>query len=481
MTVTAFVLWTIYGFVIGSLPIIVFNLLSLVLSGAIARAEVAQPAPRKRRGRIAPLARGLGWEPTPRRRTCRSIEPRRVPPEPCCSTKSGADTIVDPRDAAESAGLTYVSDEEPRHPAQAGRQGLRLRRSRRRDRSRDAATLERIRTLAIPPAWTDVWICPQAQRPHPGDRARRQRPQAVPLPPRLARGARRDEVRAHDRLRAARCRAIRAARRRATWRLRGLPREKVLATVVRLLETTLIRVGNDEYARQNKSYGLTTLRDRTSRSTARELRFEFRGKSGKTLAPAGQRPARRPDRQGAARTCRARSCSSTSTRTASATTIASADVNAYLREITGRGLHRQGLPHLGRHRAGGAGAAASSRPSTREAKAKKNVRARHRGGRRAARQHADGLPQVLRPPGGPRRSYLEGALLLEVKDQVEAELREDLASLKPEEAAVLGLLEARLNRTLGEGVDGAAPLDRKPAKRAPRRSGKTTSRAKTAA
>ena len=103
-------------------------------------------------------------------------------------------------------------------------------------------------------------------------------------------------------------------------RLRGLPREKVLATVVHLLETTLIRVGNDEYAKQNKSYGLTTLRDPHVKVDGAELRFQFKGKSGKTWQPAGQGPARRQDRQAPARTCPARSCSSISTRTASAQT-----------------------------------------------------------------------------------------------------------------------------------------------------------------
>ena len=118
----------------------------------------------------------------------------------------------------------------------------------------------------------------------------------------------------------------------------GLPREKVLATVVHLLETTLIRVGNDDYARANKSYGLTTLRDPhvedrraricASASRARAARpGTSRSRTG--ASPASSRPAR---------TCRARSCSSTSTRRASSATSTSADVNAYLREITGEDI-----------------------------------------------------------------------------------------------------------------------------------------------
>ncbi len=102
--------------------------------------------------------------------------------------------------------------------------------------------------------------------------------------------------------------------------LRGLPREKVLAAVVRLLETTLIRVGNDEYARHNESYGLTTLRDDHVEVEGAKVTFAFRGKSGveHTVDIRDRRLA--ADRRGAARTCPARSCSSTSTRPGSTTT-----------------------------------------------------------------------------------------------------------------------------------------------------------------
>src|SRR5919106_5900018 len=125
---------------------------------------------------------------------------------------------------------------------------------------RDQATLERIRALAIPPAWTDVWICvdPNGHLQATG---------------RDARG--RKQYRYHPRWREVRdaakygrliefARSLPRIRRRTDrdLRRRGLPREKVLAVVVRLLEETLIRVGNDEYARDNRSYGLSTMRDR---------------------------------------------------------------------------------------------------------------------------------------------------------------------------------------------------------------------------
>ena len=151
--------------------------------------------------------------------------------EPNATTEN----VVDPRDAAETAGLTYVSDEAPGIRRRKSGKGFTYteagRRASRPTRRRWSASA----SLAIPPAWTDVWICAEGQRPYPGDRPRRQGPQAVPLPSGFPRGAREHEVRAHARLRARRCR--RSARRiDEHMSLRGLPREKVLATVVHLLE-----------------------------------------------------------------------------------------------------------------------------------------------------------------------------------------------------------------------------------------------------
>jgi len=144
---------------------------------------------------------------------------------------------------------------------------------------RDRDTLARIRALAIPPAWTDVWICPWPNG-------------HIQATGRDARG--RKQHRYHARWRETRdeskfdrmmafARALPAIRERcdADLALSGLPREKVLAAVVRLLELTLIRVGNDEYARLNRSFGLTTLRDRHARIEGTRVRFRFRGKGGK--------------------------------------------------------------------------------------------------------------------------------------------------------------------------------------------------------
>ena len=176
-----------------------------------------------------------------------------------------------------AAGLRFSTDDRP---------GIVRRRSGRgftyRDtadaRLRDAATLERIRAIAIPPAWTDVWICPWPNG-------------HLQATGRDARG--RKQYRYHVRYRSRRdhakfarliafARALPAIRERVEKDLGrpGLPREKVLAAVVRLLELTLIRVGNDEYARLNKSFGLTTLRNRHAAVDGAAVTFRFRGKSG---------------------------------------------------------------------------------------------------------------------------------------------------------------------------------------------------------
>jgi DNA topoisomerase-1 len=182
------------------------------------------------------------------------------------------------RQSARQAGLRYASSDRP---------GLARRRSGRGftyldlkgRRIVDQATIARIRALAIPPAWTDVWICPDSNghlqatgrdargrkqyRYHPDFRARR-------------RDARFDRLLGF-------AGALPRIRRRVNKDLarRALTRDKVLAAVVRLLELSLIRVGNDEYARTNRSFGLTTFQDRHVQVRGSTIRFRFRGKSGR--------------------------------------------------------------------------------------------------------------------------------------------------------------------------------------------------------
>jgi DNA topoisomerase-1 len=186
-------------------------------------------------------------------------------------------TAPDPVESARAAGLRYMSDEMP---------GIRRRRSGKGwtylDPSgkpiTDPEERVRINSLAIPPAWTDVWICPRANG-------------HIQATGRDARG--RKQYRYHPDWRAVRdetkfgrmiafALALPAIRERVDrdLSLRGMPREKVLAAVVRLLETTLIRVGNDEYARANDSYGLTTLRADHVDVEGSTIHFRFRGKSG---------------------------------------------------------------------------------------------------------------------------------------------------------------------------------------------------------
>ncbi|MCJ2045428.1 DNA topoisomerase IB [Methylobacterium sp. J-078] len=348
-------------------------------------------------------------------------------------------TVADPRDAAEEAGLRYVDDAMPGLTRRKSGTGFSYRDA--KDRPvRDAKTLARIRSLAIPPAYTDVWICPRANG-------------HIQATGRDAKG--RKQYRYHPDFRAARdltkfehvmafADALPAIRARvdADMGKRDLPREKVLATVVHLLETTLIRVGNDDYARTNKSFGLTTLRDRHARIEGSELTFRFKGKSGKTwdLGLKDRRVAR------IVKACQDLPGQELfQYRDADGTVrdVTSADVNAYLREITAQDITAKDF----RTWAGTVLAALALQEFEAfdsEAKAKKNLRAAIEGV--AARLGNTPTicrkcyihPQVL-------DCYLEGALLLQIKDAVEDELRADLGGLKPEEAAVLGLLQARLS------------------------------------
>lgn len=232
---------------------------------------------------------------------------------------------------APELGLKYVSDQTP-GIQRKGRGKTIFYADARNRRITDHNTLVRIKRLAIPPAWTDVWICPEEDG-------------HIQATGRDARG--RKQYRYHARWRTQRdenkfthmiafARALPRIRRRVKrdLRLKGLPREKALATVVRLLEATLIRVGNDEYARTNKSYGLTTMHDRHVRIRGGRIQFSFRGKSGVNheidvhdpyLAKVVKRCQELPgqelfayrDEEGRARD------------------VTSQDVNAYLREAAG--------------------------------------------------------------------------------------------------------------------------------------------------
>ena len=188
------------------------------------------------------------------------------------------EVVSDPVQSAQAAGLRYVSDTQP---------GIRRKRAGKGfvylgadgKTIRDAKELARIRSLAIPPAYTDVWICPSPNghiqatgRDARGRKQYRYHPKWREV---------RDETKFGRMLAFSQALPKIRARLERDLSLPGLPREKVLATVVRLLECTCIRVGNDEYAKSNRSFGLTTLQDRHVEISGSNLRFEFRGKSGK--------------------------------------------------------------------------------------------------------------------------------------------------------------------------------------------------------
>src|SRR5580765_5931282 len=180
--------------------------------------------------------------------------------------------------AAEEAGLQYVNDDRPGYSRRAKRKDFEYLDTEGKT-IRDEQRLLRIKRLVIPPAWTEVWICPSANG-------------HIQATGRDARG--RKQYRYHERWREVRdenkfgrlaqfAKALPNIRRRVAQDLKlpGLPRQKVLATIVRLLERTFIRIGNEEYARDNKSFGLTTLKNRHVKVKGANVRFRFRGKSGR--------------------------------------------------------------------------------------------------------------------------------------------------------------------------------------------------------
>jgi DNA topoisomerase-1 len=231
-------------------------------------------------------------------------------------------------------GLRYVCDDAPAIRRRRAGKGFVYLDARGR-RVADAAVLKRIRSLVIPPAWTDVWICAAADG-------------HIQATGRDAKG--RKQYRYHADYREAReqskydhlvefAEALPRLRTRVAehMSLRGLPREKVLATVVHLLETTLIRVGNDEYAKANESYGLTTLKSRHVAVEGSEVRFRFIGKSGKqwSLAMRDRRVAR------IIRACQelpGQDLLQYFDDDKELRAVSSGDVNAYLREMAGRDI-----------------------------------------------------------------------------------------------------------------------------------------------
>jgi DNA topoisomerase-1 len=345
-------------------------------------------------------------------------------------------SVADPLESAKSARLQYVSDTIPgirrkragKHFTYIGPDGKAV---------RDAAVRQRIRALAIPPAWSDVWICPIAGG-------------HLQATGRDARG--RKQYRYHARWREVRDEAkyertlafgqtLPRIRERIAGDLAlpGLPRKKVLAAVVRLLEITLIRVGNDEYARDNGSFGLSTLRDRHVTVNGSEMRFRFRGKGGKEYVTGlrdrrlarvvkrcqdvpGQELFQYIDDEGETRS------------------VGSGEVNDYIREIAGGEFTAKDSARAGTVLA--AWALEELETFDSEAQAKRNVV-------RAIESVAERLgntPAICRKcyvHPAVIDAYMEGSALLAMKEEVERELAGSLDEISSAEAAVLALLRER--------------------------------------
>ena len=343
--------------------------------------------------------------------------------------------------AAKSAGLRYINDGDPGITrARAGRAFVY--RDAKGRRIADAATLGRIKRLAIPPAWTDVWICPTANG----------HIQAVG---RDARG--RKQYRYHADWRATRdeskyermiafARTLPRIRRRVArdLRRRGLGRAKVLATIVRLLETTLVRVGNEEYARTNGAYGLSTMRDNHAEVKRDKVEFRFRGKSGKFHHIAlhdpkiarivgrvqdlpGQELFQYVDENGETRD------------------VKSDDVNGYLRDIAGAEFSAKDF----RTWAGTVLAAIALQQFDRfdtKAQAKKNlVAAVERVAQRLGNTPAVCRKCYIHP--AILDSYLTGSTVEVMLEKTEAALAYGLPALSGAEGAVLAFLQQHLRAT----------------------------------
>jgi DNA topoisomerase-1 len=341
--------------------------------------------------------------------------------------------------SASSAGLRHVSDERPGIRRVMGPMGFRyLAPSGRMIRT--PSELKRIAALAVPPAWTDVWICthPRGHLQATGRDAKGRKQYRY----HRAWRACRDETK-FDRLTtfAAALPGLRS-RTNAHLTRSGLPREKVLATVVRLLERSLIRVGNDEYARQNHSFGLTTLRDSHVRVRGARLRFEFRGKSGvRHAVDVTDRRLARVVRQ--CRDLPGQELFQYLDETGCRRNVTSSHVNAYLKEVTGEAFTAKDF----RTWAGTVLAVAALRecgkaPSQRTAK--KHVLqaieavAGVLGNTRAVCRSSYVHPAVL-------EAYVNGTLVIDGSSRA-SRLTSNGSALRPDEGATLALLR-RLARS----------------------------------
>ena len=349
--------------------------------------------------------------------------------------------ILDPVESAKAAGLRYVSDRRPGIARKASGKNFRYLAP---DSTpvRDKDTLARIKSLVIPPAWTDVWICtiPNGHLQATGRDARGRKQSRYHPKWREVR----DETK-YERM-ALFGQALPSIRERVDHDLAlpGLPRNKVLATIVRLMETTHIRVGNAEYARENKSYGLTTMRNKHVEVDGSTITFTFQGKSrvhhtinlqDRRLARIIKRCEDLPgyelfqylDREG------------------NQHSVDSADVNEYLREISGQHFTAKDF----RTWAGSVLAWVmlhEFEPYDTVTQAKKNVVQAIQ----AVASRLGNTPSVCRKcyvHPAVLEKYLSGATIEAAKRQVEQDLEaQSTAALREEELGLLDLLQQRVEQ-----------------------------------
>ena len=357
---------------------------------------------------------------------------------------------LEPEELAELAHLRYYTDDRPGYTRRkAGEKDFHYF-DQHGERITDEAEIQRIHSLAIPPAYTDVWICPSKnghlQATGKDAKGRKQ----YRYHPKWRETA---DANKYSRVMAFAL-ALPDIRRRVDHDLSkpGLPREKVLATVVKLLETTLIRVGNEEYAKTNKHYGLTTMRNRHVKVKGATIEFSFRGKSGvdHTIELENPRMAR------VVRSCQeipGQELFQYLDHDDHRHNIDSADVNAYLQEISGQPFTAKDF----RTWAGTVLAAMALQEFESfdsEAAARKNIVAAIE----RVSERLGNTPSVCRKcyvHPAILEAYVEGSMLDALRVKAEKELSGDhLAALKPEEAAVMGLLRERLKMATKDGGKG---------------------------
>ena len=355
-----------------------------------------------------------------------------------CMTGTATEPIEDaPEASARAAGLRYVSDHDPGFSRRKRGRGFQYVDA---DGGRlSSEQVQRIEALAIPPAWTDVWICRSADghlqatgRDARGRKQYRYHPRWREV---------RDETKYHRLL------AFGAALPRIRHRVekdmsgRALSRERVIATVVHLLDTTNIRVGNDEYARENKSFGLTTMRDRHVEVNGSRITFRFRGKSGKMhdielTDPRAARVLRRCEE------LPGQELFQYVDEDGEVVDIDSDDVNRYLQDVSGDDftakdfrtwsgtvLAAWALQELGQF--------GSQTQAKRQVVAAVESVSTELGNTPAICRRCYVHPEVF-------DSHLDGSLGDILEKAAARKLSKDLAGLTPEEAAVLALLSRRL-------------------------------------